>query len=257
MNLINSLFAAFSMFSALPAPQVPWEKEKIRYMLAALPLVGAVIGGVQVLWLYVGRKLLFSSPLVDVGLTLIPVLLTGGIHLDGFMDTVDALKSHAAPEKKRAILKDPHVGAFAAIGLFAYLLAYYGLCSGLVLFGRRYLLLFLIPVMSRSLSAVSGTLLPVRPGEGTLNIFHQAADRAVGVMAIGWVALSAAGMVAVWPLVGGIMALGAVITLLLVRRMAMKKFGGVSGDIAGFQLQVAELVMLALLVLTERILVML
>ena len=77
------------------------------------------------------------------------------------------------------------------------------------------------------------------------------------IFLIGWVVLSAAGMVAVWPLVGGIMALGAVITLLLVRRMAMKQFEGMSGDIAGFQLQVAELVMLALLVLTERILVML
>ena len=42
MNFIYSLFAAFSMFSALPAPQVPWEKEKIRYMLVAMPLIGAV-----------------------------------------------------------------------------------------------------------------------------------------------------------------------------------------------------------------------
>ncbi len=255
MNFIYSICAAFSMFSALPAPQVPWEREKIRYMLVALPLVGLVIGGSEWLWFLFRSWLSFGPVLHGVGMTLIPLLLTGGIHLDGFMDTVDALKSHASPEKKRAILKDPHVGAFAAIGLFAYLLAYYGLCSGLVLFGRRYLLLFLIPVMSRSLSAVSGTLLPVRPGEGTLNIFHQAADKTVGGMAVGWVVLSAAGMVAVWPLVGGIMASGAVITLLLVRRMAMKQFEGMSGDIAGFQLQVAELVMLALLILTERILV--
>lgn len=255
MNFFYSLCAAFSMFSALPMPQVPWEKEKIRYILVCLPLVGAVIGGAQVLWLYVGGKLLFLRPLMDVGLTLIPVLLTGGIHLDGFMDTVDALKSHAAPEKKRAILKDPHAGAFAIIGLGCYLLAYYGFCSGLVLIGRRYLLLFLIPVMSRSLSAVSGTLLPVRQGEGTLNVFHQAADKAVGALAVGWVGLSAVAMVAVWPLVGGVMAIGAIVTLLLVRRMAMKQFEGMSGDIAGFQLQVAELVMLALFVLMERILV--
>ena len=251
MNLIYSLLAAFSMFSALPAPQVPWEKEKIRYMLAALPLVGAVIGGAQVLWLYVGRKLLFSSPFMDVGLTLIPVLLTGGIHLDGFMDTVDALKSHASPEKKRAILKDPHVGAFAAIGLGCYLLAYFALWYNLGPAAFR----FMIPmhVMSRSLSAVSGTLLPVRPGEGTLNYFRQAADKKVGIMAILWVVLSAAYLVAIDPLIGGIMALGAILTLLLVRRMAMKQFEGMSGDIAGFQLQAAELVMLALMVLTERI----
>ena len=42
MNLIYSILAAFSMFSALPMPQVPWEKEKIRYMLVCLPFVGIV-----------------------------------------------------------------------------------------------------------------------------------------------------------------------------------------------------------------------
>ena len=254
MNLIYSILAAFSMFSALPMPQVPWEKEKIRYMLAALPLVGAVVGLVEYLWLRLCSRLVFGMVLSAVGFTLIPVLITGGIHLDGFMDTVDALKSHAAPEKKRAILKDPHAGAFAAIGLGAYLLAYFGLCAELPLFRKTVLLLGLIHVMSRSLSALSGTVLPVGPGKGTLNLFHQAADKKVAVMAVCWVVLSAAAMVTVWPLVGLVMALGAAATWLLVRRMAMKQFEGMSGDIAGFQLQVSELVMLILLVVTERML---
>ncbi len=254
MNFICSLCAAFSMFSALPVPQVPWEREKIRYMLICLPFVGVVIAGVEYLWLRLCSCLALGMVLSAVGFTLIPVLITGGIHLDGFMDTVDALKSHAAPEKKRAILKDPHAGAFAGIGLGAYLLAWFGLCAELPLFNRTVLLLGLIPVMSRSLSAVSGTLLPVRPGEGTLNFFRQSADKRAGVLAVGWVVLSAAAMVAVWPVIGAVMALGAVATLLLVRRMAQKEFGGMSGDIAGFQLQVAELVMLTLLVLTERML---
>ena len=108
--------------------------------------------------------------------------------------------------------------------------------------------------MSRSLSAVSGTLLPVRPGEGTLNFFRQAADKRAGILAVAWVILSAAILVAVRPLTGGVMALGAIVTLLLVRRMAMKQFEGMSGDIAGFQLQTAELAMLALLVFMERML---
>ena len=254
MNFIYSICAAFSMFSALPAPQVPWEREKIRYMLAALPLVGLVIGGAEWLWFLFRSWLSFGPVLHGVGMTLIPLLLTGGIHLDGFMDTVDALKSHAAPEKKRAILKDPHAGAFAVIGLGAYLLAYFGLCAELPLFRKTVLLLGLIHVMSRSMSAVSGTVLPVGPGKGTLNLFHQAADKKVAVMAVCWVVLSAAAMVAVWPLVGLVMALGAAATWLLVRRMAMKQFGGMSGDIAGFQLQVSELVMLILLVVTERML---
>ena len=253
MNFLYSIFAAFSMFSVLPAPQVPWEKGKIRYMLTALPFVGIVIGAMEYLWLRVCSWLAFGVVLSAAGVTLIPVLLTGGIHLDGFMDTVDALKSHAAPEKKRAILKDPHAGAFASIGLGAYLLAWFGLCAELPLFRRTVLLMGLIHVMSRSLSAVSGTLLPVRPGEGTLHFFHQASDRGVSILAVGWVALSAVAMVMVWPAVGAVMVLGAVATLLLVRRMAIREFEGMSGDIAGFQLQVAELVMLGLLVLTERV----
>jgi adenosylcobinamide-GDP ribazoletransferase len=252
MNFIYSLFAAFSMFSALPVPQVPWEKEKIRYMLVCLPFVGMVIGVVEYLWLLLCEGLQCGAVLTAAGFTVIPVLLTGGIHLDGFMDTVDALKSHASPEKKRAILKDPHAGAFAVIGLGCYLLAYFALWYDIGPVALR----FMMPmhVMSRSLSAVSGTLLPVRPGEGTLNFFRQAADKKVGIMAVLWVILSAAYLVAVDPLTGSVMALGAILTLLLVRRMAMKQFEGMSGDLAGFQLQVAELVMLALMVLTERIL---
>ena len=91
MNLIYSILAAFSMFSALPMPQVPWEKEKIRYMLVALPLVGAVVGLVEYLWLRLCSRLAFGMVLSAVGFTLIPVLITGGIHLDGFISAVAAL----------------------------------------------------------------------------------------------------------------------------------------------------------------------
>ena len=251
MNFLYSLCAAFSMFSALPAPQVPWEKDKIRYMLVCLPFVGVVIGMAEYLWMILVDLLELGQALRAAGFTLIPIFLTGGIHLDGFMDTVDALKSHAAPEKKRAILKDPHTGAFAVIGLGCYLLAYFALWYDLGPGAVR--LVAPMHVMSRSLSAVSGTLLPVRPGEGTLNFFRQAADRKAGIMAVLWTILSAAILVVVNYLAGGVMALGAIVTLLLVRRMAMKQFEGISGDIAGFQLQVSELVMLGLLVMTFRL----
>ena len=50
------------------------------------------------------------------------LLVTGGIHLDGFMDTTDARSSYGDREKKLAILKDSHVGAFAVIGCSFYLI---------------------------------------------------------------------------------------------------------------------------------------
>ena len=59
----------------------------------------------------------------DRGICVLPVLVTGGIHLDGFCDTADALASHQDTEKKLQILKDPHMGAFAAIWLGCYFIA--------------------------------------------------------------------------------------------------------------------------------------
>ena len=252
MSFIYSIIAAFSMFSALPVPQVPWEKEKIRYMLVCLPFVGVIIGAAEFLWLLLSEWLSAGTALTAAGLTLIPILLTGGIHLDGFLDTVDALKSHAAPEKKRAILKDPHTGAFAVIVFGCYLLAYYALCQEL---GRGYVLsLGIAHVMSRSLSAVSGTLFPVHHGEGTLSFFRQVTDRKAGFLALCWLALSAAALILLQPLTGSVMVAGALATTLWIRHVAIKEFEGMSGDIAGFQLQTIELVMLTIIVLMERIL---
>ena len=62
------------------------------------------------------------------GFCLIPVWVTGGIHLDGYADTCDALCSYGDTQKKLDILKDPHCGAFAVIRLCSYFVAYFALC---------------------------------------------------------------------------------------------------------------------------------
>ena len=117
MKIMRNITVAFSMFSQIPMPRVAWNDENMRYMLCAFPLIGVVIG--LCLWAWTGVCILLgiNTILFAAGMTLIPVAVTGGIHLDGFSDTVDALSSHAAPEKKREILKDPHAGAFAVIGV--------------------------------------------------------------------------------------------------------------------------------------------
>ena len=56
----------------------------------------------------------------------IPLLVTGGFHLDGYMDTMDALHSYQKKEKKLEILKDPHIGAFSVIMARVYGLMYTG-----------------------------------------------------------------------------------------------------------------------------------
>ena len=90
----------------------------MRYALCAFPLIGAVIGALVCLWRFVCLRMEFSEWILAAGICVLPVLVTGGIHLDGFCDTADALASHQDTEKKATdFQRIPHMGAFAAIWL--------------------------------------------------------------------------------------------------------------------------------------------
>ena len=114
-RLLASLAITFSTYSRIPMPQVEWSEDNMRHTLSLLPLVGLVIGVLYCLTDRLSALLGFSPLLRAALLTVLPVLVTGGIHLDGYCDTVDALASHAPREKKLAILKDSSAGAFAVI----------------------------------------------------------------------------------------------------------------------------------------------
>ena len=114
-EVLYSFITAFSTWSRVPMPQIPWKQDNMKYALCFFPLVGALTGG---LFLLAARGLGYvsgASYFRGVLLALIPALVTGGIHLDGFCDTADALSSHRDRETRLRILKDPHAGAFAVI----------------------------------------------------------------------------------------------------------------------------------------------
>ena len=131
MIVLETIEVAFAMFSALPVPQPVWNEKNMRYAMCAFPLVGFACAGFW--WVWSAACWYFSVPylLQGAGLCLIPVLVTGGIHLDGYADTCDALASNAGPAKKQEILKDPRCGAFAVIRLCTYFVAYLALCEAL------------------------------------------------------------------------------------------------------------------------------
>ena len=175
MIILETIDVAFTMFSAIPMPQIPWTRDNMRYTLCAFPLIGAVIGlACWTAWAVCG---FFGVPGILTGavLCLIPVLITGGIHLDGYADTCDALASHAAPERKQEILKDPHVGSFAVIrlcGLFVLTLA---LWTSLPEY--RTLPILLGFCVSRTLSGLAVASFPLAKDTGLAHTFAEAADR--------------------------------------------------------------------------------
>ena len=94
---LQTVAVAFSMFSRIPMPQFAWDSRNMRYALCAFPLIGAVIWGAVALWLYLCELLALPDLLRAAVATVIPVWITGGIHLDGYADTQDALASFSSP----------------------------------------------------------------------------------------------------------------------------------------------------------------
>ena len=92
MKLIRAFFMCLGMFTALPCPYRPWDEEARGLMTSCLPAVGLVVGALWYGLSLAGRALL-PEALAAALTTALPLLLTGLIHLDGFMDTADALLS--------------------------------------------------------------------------------------------------------------------------------------------------------------------
>mgnify|MGYP005800510719 FL=1 len=247
MKCLESLIVAFSMYSKIPVPQIEWKKDNMRFALCYFPLVGAVTGLIVWLWSLISGYLGVGTVLSTAVFVLIPVAVSGGIHLDGLLDTADALSSWQTRERRLEILKDSHAGAFAIIVCCSYFLAAFAVWSEADAGSVQILTLGF--VLSRALSGFGICTFPCAKNTGLAATFANAADRKKARVCL---LLEAAACMAAmiwldWRR-GITAAAAAVIVCALCRRMALKKFGGITGDIQGFFLQVCELAMAAVLV---------
>ena len=231
------------MYSKIPVPPADWTKENKAYVMCFFPWVGAVIGALTYAvyslkeWMHqagFGFPDFFFTAL----LVLIPVWVTGGIHLDGFLDTMDALSSWREKERRLEILKDPHAGAFAIImGGFWFVacLGAAGEISARVL--PAFCCLFWI---SRCFSALSVLWFPNANPKGTAAAFGKQAQRRT-VTAVMIIYLAAACLFLI--LLDPVFVTAAVVEALVwmyYRRMSEKYFGGITGDLAGWFVSVGE-----------------
>ena len=242
MSIINSFFIALSMYSRIPVPRVDWEKENMRYAMCFFPMIGVVIGAVMYLAGWLLDKTSVGGLFRGVVFTLIPIMTTGGIHMDGFMDTMDALGSWGDREKKLEILKDSHAGAFAILGMGCYLMWSMAVWSELPAEVLRVCCVSF--VLSRALSGFSVVTFPAARNSGLLKMFQDGAQKKVVRITMCLYVAAAVIMMAVMnarAMTGAVT--GVMIAFLYYIVVSRKQFGGVTGDLAGFFLETAELAM--------------
>lgn len=241
MKIIKAFFMCLGMFSAIPCPYRPWDEDARGLMTACLPIVGAVIGAIWYVLAMLGC--MFLPPALCAALiAALPFLLTGFMHLDGFMDSADALLSWRPLEIRQKILKDVHCGSFSVVAVVLLLIGMYAAASDVLEKDLR--IVILIPAASRCMSAFCvAALKPIGHSE------YAALNRNLGtpIAALVMLALTAA-IAWLWLGCEAVLCLAAVVSGYAAAMIwAVRTMKGVSGDLAGYSLCVGELCGLAML----------
>lgn len=240
---MNSLRLAIGFMTILPvAPRdTPTQLASAR---AYFPMVGLMLGGILV-----GLDLLLRPilPVLLLSVVLIAALiaLTRALHLDGFMDSCDALLGGFTRERRLEIFKDPHVGAFAVVGVVVLLLLKVTALAGII-GPSRSLVLALFPCLARWGVQLSMDLFPYVRSQGLGTAFQS--GRRAWQLALGLVTALVAGVLLAGPMGVVLMALASAVAWGL-GRWASGLLGGVTGDIYGAINEVAEVAVLIMAVI--------
>lgn len=250
--LINSFIIAISMYSKIPMPKTEWSKVNMRYVMCFFPLVGVIIGSLVYLWYLLSQSLPMSHVFCTVIIMMIPLVITGGIHMDGLLDTTDALCSFRSKEEKLSILKDPHSGAFAVIICVAYFFLSYGIWYDVT--PSAILVLAISFVLSRALSGLAVVTFPLAKDSGLAAMFSNQSKRRITCIVMVLYILSSFGLMLLlnWKL-GLIAFISTLLFFLYYRYMSVKQFGGITGDLAGYFLQICELIIAISVIMGDRI----
>ncbi len=237
--MLKSLISAFLMYSRIPMPKVEWSEKNRRFSLCFFPLVGGVIGVFFLIWQLICDRVGIGLLLRGAVAAAIPIMITGGIHLDGFCDVSDAMASWGDKARRLEIMKDSHIGAFAVIRMvlyFALEIAVYSESNG-----KAAAIIAVGFVLSRCLSGIAAVTFKSAKNEGSLYAFVNPAHRTITRISL---AISAfccmAAMLFISP-TGLFTIVVAFAFFVYYRHFSYKNFGGITGDLAGWFLQICEL----------------
>ena len=240
MSVLKSIAIAFSMYSQIPVPQFAWEEKDMRYVLCFFPWVGIVIGLLFYGWGWICIRYQIGSVCASFVGAAIPLVISGGFHVDGFMDTMDAFHSYQPREKKLEILKDSHIGAFSVIMLVLYYLIYVGALSEVRSLRYTAVLAFGF-FMARCLSGIGVVSFCSAKQEGLLYTFASGAQKwTVRVTLLLQFVLGSTSCMRIAPIPGFISVGVTLASFAYFRVRSYRELGGITGDTAGYFVTICE-----------------
>jgi adenosylcobinamide-GDP ribazoletransferase len=231
---VIALLAAFQFLTVMP-PLVrrPFTAHEMGQAVGWFPLVGVGLGCVLAGACY-ALSLIFPPSVTAVLVLAIWVLITGALHLDGFLDSCDGLFGGHTAEARLRIMRDERAGAFAVIGGILLLLTKYACVASLA---DRVVPLVLAPTIGRWGMALAVVAFPYARPEGLGRALKDNAGWPQLVLA-SVVAVTAAALATEW-LGMAAMAIAGAMTL-AVGRFALGRLEGCTGDIYGALCELLE-----------------
>jgi len=245
--MISAVRDAFSFLTILPLPcplQSDRAAERMGRAMAWFPLAGAVVGVLAggVAWLVWRQWSQAVGAWAGIGAL---AVLTGGLHLDGFADTLDGFGAWKGKEETLEVMRDSRIGTMGAVGLILLLGLKWSLLREV---SPEFWVRTLVTVccLSRFSMVLSAHLFPYVPGKSGLG--RLVTDRKEPAAVV--VALATGFAVAAFTF-GPKQAVVLTATTIAVAWLAdlciCRKLGGITGDTLGAVNEITELALLLVL----------
>lgn len=231
--------AALSFLTLLPVRnQEAHSVENLKHSSHLFPWVGLIIGGLLSILYYLSGKL-FPSQIVATIVILFWVILTRGLHADGFSDFFDGFFGGSTKEEKLNIMKDSRLGAFGFLALLFLILLKIQLLTA---FNSPavYAVLLLTPLFSRWSILYVLMFYPYAKEKGLGRVFEVSGANyffATLYSVITTILISLYAII-IFPAL--------FILTKFIADYIVKKIGGMTGDVYGFLVEFNELAILLL-----------
>ena len=238
---MKSFMLALQFISRIYIFNVSFDEVAFGKATRFFPVVGLILGTITSIVYYLSVWV-FPAEVTAALTVLTMVFLTGGMHLDGFMDSMDGLFSGRDRERQLEIMRDSRIGAFGAVGLVSLFLLKYVVILKLP-FEFIYPLLILAPVIGRWTIVICIKFFPYLREQGLGKLYSQYTGWSEFIIATVFVT----GITVLLAGLPGLILLVACgfLALLMCRRVS-RQLGGLTGDIYGAVNEITEVLVLML-----------
>lgn len=248
-NIWNGLLINIQFFTIIPIrKEIQMTKSNLTGMILTLPLFGMFLG---IIYAFTLAGLIHFTPLSNLAISIVFIVfmtvITGGIHIDGWMDTFDGFFSYQEKQKRLVIMEDPRIGAFGVLGLLLIIVLKFLFIFETISTAQPYLLIYIvaIPFLSRMFTGIGLILINPAKTTGLGYLFHSTNYKVLRyyliyiiptIIILGIYNLN---YMLVFAFLVGLIGM----FFIVFKRFAIRGFGGLTGDLSGAGIEGVELIL--------------